>query len=82
MPVLGLGVWQMAAGGETEQAVEWALEAGYRHIDTASVYRNEQSVGRRARAERPAARAGVRDDQADARASEAPRGSLTRAWSG
>jgi len=45
MPVLGLGVWQMAAGGETEQAVEWALEAGYRHIDTASVYRNEQSVG-------------------------------------
>ena len=45
MPVLGLGVWQMAAGGETEQAVEWALEAGYRHIDTASMYRNEQSVG-------------------------------------
>jgi diketogulonate reductase-like aldo/keto reductase len=45
MPVLGLGVWKMAAGGETEQAVEWALEAGYRHIDTASMYRNEQSVG-------------------------------------
>jgi diketogulonate reductase-like aldo/keto reductase len=45
MPVLGLGVWQMAAGHETEQAVEWALEAGYRHIDTASMYRNEQSVG-------------------------------------
>jgi diketogulonate reductase-like aldo/keto reductase len=45
MPVLGLGVWQMAAGRETEQAVEWALEAGYRHIDTASAYRNEQSVG-------------------------------------
>ncbi len=45
MPVLGLGVWQMAAGRETEQAVEWALEAGYRHIDTASMYRNEQSVG-------------------------------------
>jgi diketogulonate reductase-like aldo/keto reductase len=45
MPVLGLGVWQMAPGGETEQAVEWALEAGYRHIDTASMYRNEQSVG-------------------------------------
>jgi diketogulonate reductase-like aldo/keto reductase len=35
----------MAAGAETEQAVEWALEAGYRHIDTASMYRNEQSVG-------------------------------------
>jgi len=45
MPVLGLGVWQMAVGRETEQAVEWALEAGYRHIDTASMYRNEQSVG-------------------------------------
>lgn len=43
--MLGLGVWQMAAGRETEQAVEWALEAGYRHIDTASMYRNEQSVG-------------------------------------
>jgi diketogulonate reductase-like aldo/keto reductase len=45
MPLLGLGVWQMAAGRETEQAVEWAFEAGYRHIDTASMYRNEQSVG-------------------------------------
>jgi diketogulonate reductase-like aldo/keto reductase len=45
MPVLGLGVWQMAAGYETEQAVAWALEAGYRHIDTASMYRNERSVG-------------------------------------
>jgi diketogulonate reductase-like aldo/keto reductase len=45
MPVLGLGVWQMAAGAETEQAVEWALEAGYRHVDTASMYRNEESVG-------------------------------------
>jgi diketogulonate reductase-like aldo/keto reductase len=45
MPVLGLGVWQIAAGRETEQAVEWALAAGYRHIDTASMYRNEQSVG-------------------------------------
>ena len=45
MPVLGLGVWQMAEGRETEQAVEWALEAGYRHIDTAAMYRNERSVG-------------------------------------
>jgi diketogulonate reductase-like aldo/keto reductase len=45
MPLLGLGVWQMAAGRETEQAVEWALEAGYRHIDTAALYRNEESVG-------------------------------------
>ena len=45
MPMLGLGVWQMAAGRETEQAVEWAFEAGYRHIDTATMYRNERSVG-------------------------------------
>jgi diketogulonate reductase-like aldo/keto reductase len=45
MPVLGLGVWQMHAGAETEHAVEWALEAGYRHVDTAALYRNEQSVG-------------------------------------
>jgi 2,5-diketo-D-gluconate reductase A len=45
MPVLGLGVWQMAEGRETQQAVEWALAAGYRHIDTAAMYRNERSVG-------------------------------------
>ena len=45
MPMLGIGVWQMAAGPETEQAVEWALEAGYRLIDTAAMYGNEQSVG-------------------------------------
>jgi 2,5-diketo-D-gluconate reductase A len=45
MPVLGLGVWQIPAGRETEQAVEWALEAGYRLIDTATLYRNEASVG-------------------------------------
>ena len=45
MPVLGLGVWQMSRGKETEQAVEWALEAGYRLVDTATWYRNERSVG-------------------------------------
>jgi len=45
MPVLGLGVWQMAAGSETERAIEWAFEAGYRHVDTAAYYRNERSVG-------------------------------------
>jgi len=45
MPVLGLGVWRMDEGAETENAVEWALEAGYRHIDTAQLYRNERSVG-------------------------------------
>ena len=45
MPVLGLGTWQLAEGREAEQAVEWALEAGYRHIDTAAAYGNERSVG-------------------------------------
>ena len=45
LPLLGLGVWQMAEGRETEQAVEWALDAGYRHVDTAAMYRNERSVG-------------------------------------
>ena len=46
MPVLGLGVWQIPNGPETENAVLWALEAGYRHIDTAQAYGNEASVGR------------------------------------
>jgi methylglyoxal/glyoxal reductase len=46
IPVLGLGVYQAASGGEAERAVRYALEIGYRHIDTASVYENEQDVGR------------------------------------
>src|SRR5882724_8848470 len=50
MPTLGLGVYQMKEGEETEQAVHWALEAGYRLIDTAKFYSNETSVGRAVRA--------------------------------
>src|SRR3954452_22288270 len=46
IPVLGLGVWQVPDGRECEDAVRWALEAGYRHIDTAQAYGNEASVGR------------------------------------
>ena len=46
IPVLGLGVWQVPDGPECERAVRWALEAGYRHIDTAQAYGNEESVGR------------------------------------
>src|ERR1700756_6028577 len=46
IPLLGLGVWQVPNGPECEQAVRWALELGYRHIDTAQAYGNERSVGR------------------------------------
>jgi diketogulonate reductase-like aldo/keto reductase len=46
IPTLGLGVWQVPNGPECENAVRWALEAGYRHIDTAQAYGNEESVGR------------------------------------
>jgi diketogulonate reductase-like aldo/keto reductase len=45
IPTLGLGVWQVPNGPECENAVRWALECGYRHIDTAQAYGNEQSVG-------------------------------------
>jgi diketogulonate reductase-like aldo/keto reductase len=45
MPMLGLGVWQVREGPECVDAVRWALEAGYRHIDTAQAYGNERSVG-------------------------------------
>jgi len=45
IPLLGLGVWQVPDGAECERAVRWALEAGYRHIDTAQAYGNEGSVG-------------------------------------
>ena len=46
IPLLGLGVWQVPEGRECEDAVRWALEAGYRHVDTAQAYGNERSVGR------------------------------------
>jgi 2,5-diketo-D-gluconate reductase A len=46
MPLLGLGVWQVPNGPECVDAVRWALELGYRHIDTAQAYGNEESVGR------------------------------------
>lgn len=49
IPQLGYGVFQVPAD-ETQRAVETALEAGYRHIDTAAAYRNEEGVGAALRA--------------------------------
>src|SRR5262245_15785172 len=45
MPRLGLGVYEAGRGRATENAVRWALEAGYRHVDTAAMYGNEADVG-------------------------------------
>lgn len=45
IPQLGLGVFRTPDGEATSDAVCWALQAGYRHIDTAMIYGNEESVG-------------------------------------
>jgi 2,5-diketo-D-gluconate reductase A len=45
IPSLGLGVWQVPDGPGCVDAVRWALELGYRHVDTAQAYGNESSVG-------------------------------------
>ncbi|KAF9938236.1 hypothetical protein BGZ67_000381 [Mortierella alpina] len=57
IPLLGLGVYLIKPGKATEDAVLWALQAGYRHIDTAAIYRNEVSVGNAIR------RSGIPRDQ-------------------
>jgi diketogulonate reductase-like aldo/keto reductase len=46
VPQLGLGTWQAKDGHEAEQAVSTAIQTGYRLIDTAAAYGNEQSIGR------------------------------------
>ncbi|MFB2584670.1 aldo/keto reductase [Herbiconiux liukaitaii] len=46
IPKIGFGTWQIPNGPETYDSVATALEAGYRHIDTARAYDNEESVGR------------------------------------
>jgi diketogulonate reductase-like aldo/keto reductase len=51
IPSLGFGTWA-ARGDECAQAVTWALESGYRHVDTAAVYANEEAVGDGIRASR------------------------------
>ena len=45
MPIVGFGTWQMQ-GRQAQVAVRHALQAGYRHLDTATIYRNEAEVGR------------------------------------
>ncbi len=45
MPILGLGIYAPGEKNEVRQAVDWAIETGYRMIDTASVYKNEEEVG-------------------------------------
>jgi 2,5-diketo-D-gluconate reductase A len=49
MPILGFGVYQITDPGECERSVADALQAGYRLIDTAAAYCNEESVGRAVR---------------------------------
>lgn len=44
MPLLGFGTWQLT-GSKARTATGWALDGGYRHIDTATMYRNEAEVG-------------------------------------
>ena len=46
MPYLGLGVYLSQDGEEVVNAIKWAVEAGYRHIDTAAIYNNEEGVGK------------------------------------
>ncbi len=45
MPMVGFGTWRLS-GEQAYEAVGFALETGYRHIDTATMYRNEGEVGR------------------------------------
>ncbi|MFD2613092.1 aldo/keto reductase [Paenibacillus gansuensis] len=46
MPWFGLGVWQVEEGEQVESAIVNAIQAGYRSIDTAAAYKNEEGVGR------------------------------------
>lgn len=45
IPVLGFGTWQTPDGDVAKQSVEAAIKSGYRHIDTAAMYGNEETVG-------------------------------------
>jgi diketogulonate reductase-like aldo/keto reductase len=50
MPYFGLGVYLSKDGSEVINAVKWAIQYGYRHIDTAAIYDNEEGVGEGIRA--------------------------------
>ncbi|MEE9591951.1 MAG: aldo/keto reductase [Thermoplasmata archaeon] len=52
IPSVGLGVYRISPGRQTERSVSQALKVGYRLVDTAKLYRNERSVGRAIREER------------------------------
>jgi diketogulonate reductase-like aldo/keto reductase len=45
MPMLGLGTWENEDNEQCAESVRTALEMGYRHVDTAQIYRNEDAVG-------------------------------------
>ncbi len=45
IPIVGFGTWQTPSGEVARDSVKAALDAGYRHIDTAAIYGNEESVG-------------------------------------
>lgn len=46
IPCVGFGTWRAEGGEEAYNSVRWALDAGFRHIDTARAYKNEESVGK------------------------------------
>jgi 2,5-diketo-D-gluconate reductase A len=45
MPMVGFGTWRLH-GDQAYDAIRYALRTGYRHIDTATMYKNEAEVGR------------------------------------
>lgn len=49
IPVLGLGTWLLNNGGECERTCLYAVQQGYRQLDTADLYENEQDVGKAVR---------------------------------